>query len=411
MAPKKKEEEEESDVSSVEIDEDPEEEEDVDEEAANDLSNADIVTKYRCAGDIANRVLTELLTLITAGKKVVELCEKGDSLITEATDKVYNQKKKGKKIEKGSAFPTCISVNNCVGHYSPLVSEDNVVLAEGDLVKIDLGVHVDGYIAVLAHSVVVGSSAEAPAEGRKADVIMAAWTAAECAQRMFKAGATNAEITAMIAKVADAYKCVPVEGVLSHQMKKHVIDANKVIINKTNAEQQVRDATMETNDVIGFDIVMSTGEGKPKQLDKRTTVFKRDLEEKYSLKMKASRQFFSEVNSRFPTLPFTLRAGDERTWRMGVVECVKHGLFIEYPVLFEKPDELVAQVKFTALLLPSGNVARTTTGPPPNAASELSVQDEELVALLAQTTDKKKKKKQNKKKAAAEKEGDEEAAS
>ena len=63
------------------------------------------------------------------------------------------------------------------------------------------------------------------------------------------------------------------------------------------------------------------------QLEARTTVFKRDLEEKYSLKMKASRAFFSEVNQRFPTLPFTLRAGDERAWRMGVVECVKHGLF------------------------------------------------------------------------------------
>jgi len=37
------------------------------------------------------------------------------------------------------------------------------------------------------------------------------------------------------------------------------------------------------------------------------------------------------------TLPFTLRAGkDERAWRMGVVECKNHGMFVEYPVLFEK---------------------------------------------------------------------------
>mmetsp|Transcript_38829 Transcript_38829/g.85337 ORF Transcript_38829/g.85337 Transcript_38829/m.85337 type:complete len:405 (-) Transcript_38829:90-1304(-) len=403
MPSKKKEEDEESDVSSVEVDEE-EEEEELDEEAANDLSNSDIVTKYRCAGDIANRVLGELIKAMEPGKKAVDLCTLGDKLIADATDKVYNQKKKGKKIEKGSAFPTCVSVNNCVGHYSPLTSEDKVVLAEGDVVKVDLGVHVDGYIAVLAHSAVVGG-AEA-VEGRKADVMMAAWTAAELAQRMFKEGATNAEITAMIAKVAESYKCSPVEGVLSHQMKKHVIDANKVIINKTNTEQQVKEAVFAHGDVFGFDIVMSTGEGKPKQLDNRTTVFKRDLEEKYSLKMKASRQFLSEVNTRFPTLPFTLRAGDERIWRMGVVECVKHGLFIEYPVLFEKQDEFVAQAKFTALLLPSGNVARITAGPPPNAQSELSLQDEALVELLAQSTDKKKKKKQNKKKKAEGGEGE-----
>ena len=61
-------------------------------------------------------------------------------------------------------------------------------------------------------------------------------------------------------------------------------------------------------------------------------------------------------------------------------------------------DEYVAQVKFTACLLPSGNVARLTNGPATPAKSDCTLEDEELVALLAQTTDKKKKKKQNKKK-------------
>lgn len=112
----------------------------------------------------------------------------------------------------------------------------------------------------------------------------------------------------------------------------------------------------------------------------------------------ASRAFFTEVNTRFPTLPFTLRAGDERSWRLGVVECVKYGLFIEYPVLYERKGEFVAQAKFTVLMLPSGNVARITSAPPPDVESEHSLQDAELVELLSQTTDNKKKKKQNKKK-------------
>ena len=146
---------------------------------------------------------------------------------------------------------------------------------------------------------------------------------------MLKDGATNVEITKVIAQVAEAYKCNPVEGVLSHQMKKHVIDANKTIINKQTTEQQVADATVDKNDVFAIDVVMSTGEGKPRSGEDRTTVFKRNIEEKYSLKMKASRAFFSEVNQRFPTMPFTLRAGSEREWRMGVTECVKHDLFIE----------------------------------------------------------------------------------
>ena len=64
------------------------------------------------------------------------------------------------------------------------------------------------------------------------------------------------------------------------------------------------------------------------------------------VRLQASRAFFSEVNARFPTLPFTLRAGkDERAWRMGVVECKNHGMFTEYPVLYEKQGEHVAQVR------------------------------------------------------------------
>jgi len=386
------------DVSSVENDEVEEEEED--EAAVNDLGNSDIVTKYQCAGKIVNDVLQLLISKLQPETKAIDLCELGDQMVIELSGKVYAQKKGGKKMDRGLAFPTCISVNNCVGHYSPLQSEGEVVIKQGDMVKIDVGVHIDGYIAVVAHTVVCGMNDEAdPISGRQADAMQAAWVASECAHRMFKEGASNIEVTAMITQVAQAFKCTAVEGVLSHQMKKHVVDANKVIINKATSEHQVKEEKMTANDVVGFDIVISTGEGKPKQLDARTTVFKRDLEEKYSLKMKASRAFFSEVNQRFPTLPFTLRAGDERSWRLGVTECVKHGLFIEYPVLFEKPGEYVAQIKFTALLLPSGNVARITGNvPPPNVASKYSLEDEKLCALLAQTTDNKKKKKQNKNK-------------
>ena len=65
-----------------------------------------------------------------AGKSVAELCEAGDKLITEKLAKVY----KGKKVEKGIAFPTCVSINNCCGHFSPL-KEDSIELKDGDVCK------------------------------------------------------------------------------------------------------------------------------------------------------------------------------------------------------------------------------------------------------------------------------------
>ncbi len=47
------------------------------------------------------------------------------------------------------------TVNNVVGHFCPATKDDKTPpLAEGDLVKIDLAVHVDGYISTVAHTVV-----------------------------------------------------------------------------------------------------------------------------------------------------------------------------------------------------------------------------------------------------------------
>ena len=47
-------------------------------------------------------------------------------------------------------------MNHAICHFSPLVSEADQTLEEGDMVKIDMGAHIDGYIAVVAHTVVVG---------------------------------------------------------------------------------------------------------------------------------------------------------------------------------------------------------------------------------------------------------------
>lgn len=114
----------------------------------------------------------------------------------------------------GIAFPTCISVNNTVAHFSPLPSDpaSSQALAKGDVVKVHLGAHIDGYAAVSAETLVVGASESDPVTGRRADVLQAAWTAAEAAMRLVKVGNKNWAVTEAVAKIASAYDCKPVEG-------------------------------------------------------------------------------------------------------------------------------------------------------------------------------------------------------
>ncbi len=99
-------------------------------EVVTDLSNSDVVTKYKAAAQIANQTLAGVITQCVPGKKVVDVCEFGDTVINAQCAQSF----KSKKVEKGVAFPTCLSVNEIVCHYSPLPAE-SIVLAEGDVVK------------------------------------------------------------------------------------------------------------------------------------------------------------------------------------------------------------------------------------------------------------------------------------
>jgi curved DNA binding protein len=332
--------------------------ENTEEDVELDISNSDVCTKYREAGKIANLALQGLVLQVKPGAKVLELCKFGDMVIIQKCGSIYQKKIKGKLIDKGVAFPTCVSVNECVCHNSPLESDTtSEVLSEGDLVKLDVGCYVDGYIAVAAHTMMCGKqpSIDRPLSGPQADVLHAAHIACEVAQKLLRPGNTNSQVTKAIAKVAEDFSVSACAGVLSHRMKRFVIDGNKVILLREDTDQKVEDFSFELNEVYSIDVAMSTGDGKPKEMQSRTTIFKRSVDKNYMLKMRSSRTLFNEINSKFPALPFTLRAlDDERQARMGVVECLKHELIHPYPVLFEKKGDYVSHFKFTVLILPSG---------------------------------------------------------
>lgn len=81
-----------------------------------------------CAG-----ILKQVIDKCVAGASVREICEYGDNLLTEETNKVF---KKEKELKKGIAFPTCVSVNNCICHFSPVPSESDYTIKDEDVVKV-----------------------------------------------------------------------------------------------------------------------------------------------------------------------------------------------------------------------------------------------------------------------------------
>lgn len=77
--------------------------------------------------------LKQVIDKCVDGASVRQICEYGDQLLTDETSKVF---KKEKELKKGIAFPTCVSVNNCICHFSPVPSEPDSILKVDDVVKV-----------------------------------------------------------------------------------------------------------------------------------------------------------------------------------------------------------------------------------------------------------------------------------
>ena len=153
--PKKEEDEEEEEE---EVEEEVEEEEEEEDIVGEDFSKDPRAFSYlQDAGRIADEVLKYTIDQCKPSANIYELCQSSDNLIREKLSKIYTKK----KFIKGVAFPTCISLNEVCGNFSPLSENSDdpheyKTLSEGDVAKISLGVEINGFAALAGHTIVVG---------------------------------------------------------------------------------------------------------------------------------------------------------------------------------------------------------------------------------------------------------------
>jgi len=179
----------------------------------------EVLEKLKKAGEISAKAREYGKKICKSGILALELAEKID----------------GKIIELGGkpAFPTCISINEMAAHYSPTL-EDKTVIKEGDYVKMDLGAHIDGYIADTAVTVKVGHKSD--------EIIEASEKMLETALKMFKPGTTLGEIGEAIENVAKEFKMNPIRNLTGHSIDRYTLHAGKIVPNiKNDSKYQIRE--------------------------------------------------------------------------------------------------------------------------------------------------------------------------
>ena len=167
--------------------------------------------KYQRAGKIAKEVREEIKRTVKEGMPIIDICEKVEGLTRE----------KGGK----PAFPCNVSVNEVAAHYtSP--PNDKQTIPEKSIVKVDIGVHVDGYIADTATSVCF--------DPEYADMVNTAEEALEQAVEILRPGLPITSFGSAIQKTIKTRGFKPVSNLTGHLIRRYIIHAGKSLPNVFN---------------------------------------------------------------------------------------------------------------------------------------------------------------------------------
>eukprot|EP00817_Percolomonadidae_sp_ATCC50343_P005836 CAMPEP_0117430154 /NCGR_PEP_ID=MMETSP0758-20121206/9669_1 /TAXON_ID=63605 /ORGANISM="Percolomonas cosmopolitus, Strain AE-1 (ATCC 50343)" /LENGTH=352 /DNA_ID=CAMNT_0005217841 /DNA_START=27 /DNA_END=1082 /DNA_ORIENTATION=- len=320
------------------------------------LDNPEAANNSRAAAEVVNEVLKRILDELKPGKNVYELCVMGDNEIMNEVGKVRKKVK-----QKGVAFPTCINVNQIVAHNSEVDTKQNYVLQQNDVVRVDLGVHIDGYIAVAAQTIVLTNETIV---GKPADCIAAADCAINACLRLMKPGCKNTELSDVIGAIAAEFDVSAVEGVLCHQMKRYVIDGNQTALTKPTEEHQVDEFEFKPYETYQLDMVFTTGKStRLFEGPKKPTIYKRSPEVATPyFNTKAAQHTYTNMR-HFNDLPFSIRALENpMEGRLGINELYNNRVVDRFPILMAKRNDFVVHLKTTVHILPSQ--VKSVTGIP-----------------------------------------------
>jgi methionyl aminopeptidase len=239
------------------------------------------------------------------------------------------------------AFPANLSRNDEAAHFTP-APDDTVSLVEGDLLKVDVGAHLDGAIADTADTVEVGGThrydhlIRAAREGRAAGIARV------------RAGAKVDDVSRAIAEAIRARGVKPVINLTGHSIERYLLHAGKSIPNVPGASG----AVLEEGEVIAIEPFATNGAGEIGNGPFGNIV-------RFRSDPGGADPALAAMFSRFRTLPFTARwvtSPDEAS----TLQRYRRKLQ-SYPVFVERAHGLVAQAEHTVLVGPSG--AEVLSGP------------------------------------------------
>ena len=287
--------------------------------------NQETFNNYIKAGRIAAIARDYGKSLIKAGAGLLEVTEKIEEKI----------------IALGGefAFPPQISLNDIAAHYCA-APNDKTVFKEGDVIKLDIGVHINGFIGDTALTVVLSTDeklnllAEASKEALKS------------ALRIIRPGVTLSELGRTIHAEITKRGFAPIRNLSGHGLGKFIIHDKPSIPNFDTGSKE----ELVEDQVIAIEPFASTGAGIIYE-SSNPTLF--SVKERKPVRSPMTRAVLKDLEA-YNGLPFTLRWIVKKHGlgkaSFALRELKNMGVLREYPPLPDRAHGIVSQAEHTVIV-------------------------------------------------------------
>lgn len=287
-----------------------------------------IYKKLKLAGRIAGNARDFGVKLVKEGSSILETANKVES-------KILN--------DGGSlAFPVNISINEVAAHFSPRHDDTKLVFKKGDVVKLDVGAHIDGYIADTAITVEVGTN-------NYNDMIKASRDALNTAVDFIKADASLSNIGKIIQETIKSYGYKSIDNLTGHSLARYTLHSGLSI---PNVHERLNLVKLNQGEVLAIEPFATNGAGHVMS-SKSSNIYRYIKSVKSRIiRDSKTRSYSSKINKKFSTLPFAERWCidllpniDLSLKKLLFAGCIK-----QYPQLIDEKQGIVTQAEHTVIV-------------------------------------------------------------
>jgi methionyl aminopeptidase len=290
------------------------------------LYDQEALDKFRLSGKILRETREEMRNLVHENMPIIEVCEKAEGLI----------RQKGGK----PAFPCNVSINEITAHYTSPPGDTNTIPADS-VVKVDLGVHVDGYVTDTAFTACFNPE--------YASMTETAQLALKAAIGVVEGDVSPSKIGGVIETTIRNRGFKPISNLCGHSVGRYLIHAGTSIPNV----HQVTFGKLRAGEVYAIEPFVTVREaGGAVEDAPQKTIFR--LVKTKSAKSPHAKHLVKYIEDNFLTLPFAERwlqtALPKDQYREAFKELLTTKSIMAYPVFVEVTRKTVAQAEHTVLV-------------------------------------------------------------